>query len=149
MLRRVLSSRVTQLCLGARGNCRFMCRSDYQESNSFTSSSSRKPQIPLCERPATWTSTKEEVSSWYQEALDRIRVVGDGLHVDGGPMREDLELELQWIMEDAVVGWKGGGMAGNDTSVQMRMSLHELGMSLFDFSSSFLLLLGISWNVYN
>lgn len=91
---------------------------------------SRQPRLPLCERPAVWTSTQEDVCSWYREALDTLCVVGDSLHVDGGPLRKDLELELQWVMEDAVVGWRNGDIssrAKDDDVVSMRLPLSELG----------------------
>lgn len=132
MLRGVFSkwqhSRVSQLCWYAYGRRGSSWRSQsYQEYPFKSLESSQNPQIPLCERPATWTSTKEDVCSWYREALDGICVVGNSLHVDGGPSREDLELELQWIMEDAVVGWKDGQLPGNHDGVPMRISLHELG----------------------
>lgn len=95
--------------------------------------SSLNPQIPLSERPATWTSTEAELCSWHTEALNRLRDVGDSLSVDGGPSRDDLELELQWIMEDAVVGWKDNvlsGIAKGEELVRLRISLHDLGTFL-------------------
>ena len=45
--------------------------------------------------------------AFYDEARRVIRdELKDTLSCDGGPRRSDLELELEYIMEDAVVGWR-------------------------------------------
>lgn len=125
-------SRVGHLCSPCLGGQRCSSRlQSFKESPFGTLTSHTHPRVPLCERPATWTSTKAEVSSWYQEALDRLSDIGDSLNTDGGPLRDELDTELQWMMEDAVVGWNEKGHAssfeGTQELVKMRISLHELG----------------------
>ena len=100
--------------------------------------SSRNPQIPLSERPSRWSSPSVDVCSWYLEALNRLSEVGDSLSVDGGPVRNELEVELEWLMEDAVVGWKEmnesssiSAVEGMTRDVQLRMPLMEIRMCLF------------------
>jgi hypothetical protein len=111
---------------------------DQLDGNNYRSSSSRNPQIPLSERPSKWSSPSVDVCSWYLEALNRLAEVGDSLSEDGGPVRNELEVELEWLMEDAVVGWKemnesnsissAGGTPGD---VQLRMPLMEIRTCLF------------------
>lgn len=130
----------THLCLYVCGSRRISWRTQSYGEYHFDGivSSSRNPQIPLCERPAIWTSTKEDVLSWYREALDTISTVGDSLHADGGPLREDLELELTWVMEDAVMGWRNGDLS--DDAISMRMSLCDLRAFLYCFVDGLLYL---------
>lgn len=92
--------------------------------------SSYSPQVPLCERVAGWTSARAAVRAFYDEARRIIREeVQDSLSVDGGPTRSDLELELEYFMEDAVVGWREGREGqGVETSslCSLRMELDDL-----------------------
>jgi release factor glutamine methyltransferase len=103
------------------------------DSPSFSS-----PQIPLCEREAKWKSLYSEVHSFYDEALCSIRDDLKGtLSVDGGPSTSDLELELEYLMEDTIVSWNNKGLSvcdekdrdGNGPTkgeYKMRMSMGRL-----------------------
>ena len=93
------------------------------------------PQVPLCERVAGWTSARADVRAFYDESRRIIREeLHDCLSADGGPTRSDLELELEYFMEDAVVGWRDWRVeSGADprdgqgsASCSLRMRLDDL-----------------------
>lgn len=91
--------------------------------------------MPLCERMAEWTSASADVCAFYDEARRVIREeLKDSMSADGGPTRSDLELELEYLMEDAVVGWQGRRQDSGEDSrdgqgsapCSMRMGLDDL-----------------------
>lgn len=82
--------------------------------------------MPLCERPPNEKAAQEDVRAFYEEARRAIRHdLKDGLGADGGPTMAELELELEYVMEDAVVGWKGSG-EDDGALFAMRMALGDV-----------------------
>lgn len=101
--------------------------------------SSSNPQLPLCERSAEYIESAATVSKWFREVSNSLVQVGDELQKDGGPTYDDLVIELGWLMEDAVVGWKefaasaehkmactGSGKSREDAMLKLRISIVEL-----------------------
>ena len=102
-----------------------------------SSPSAREPQVPLCERAPNlnWAATHADVRAFYDEARRAIRHdLQDRLSADGGPTMAELELELEYVMEDAVVGWKSdihdknenNDTIDNSTEYKMRMALGDV-----------------------
>ena len=70
--------------------------------------------------------------AFYEEARRAIRHdLKDGLGADGGPTMAELELELEYVMEDAVVGWKGSGENDGALFAMRIWSLNMRSASIF------------------
>ena len=115
---------------------------------------SSHPKIPLCERNPSHIVSRSALLEWHRQAIDKIDEVGNSLSEDGGPELEELHVELEWLMEDAVgeaapidsnasgltewisISWKdvargrgvmeGSTSSTSDTLLKLRLSLNQL-----------------------
>ena len=85
-------------------------------------------EAPLCERPAVYAAPVAEIVQFKRRASEQIDSIGDSwLRLDEGPSFEQLRVELDWLIEDAVVlnsaVW---GSLEPTTTLEMRIGLDTL-----------------------
>lgn len=116
------------------------------------------PQLPLCERPPAYVTQLATLLTWRNSASQQAALAGAAwVDEPDAPSVEDLDTELSWLLDDAVVGvrspgddewqqqsWRDverslrlRGEPGKETEVSLREPLEELGRQAVNVSIRF------------